>query len=66
MNSLSFFGEAAYRREKAICDYRELRRMFERPSYMTPEPTTFPKAEIGICGCGHNGTWYHKIIHLLP
>lgn len=63
--STRYFGEAAYKREKAICDYRELRRAFDRPSYMTPEPTTFPKAERGLC-CPEQNSLFHFLNHLLP
>ena len=66
MNATRYFGEVQYKEAVKIENYRTLAKYFGRTSYMTPEPTTFPKAEIGLCGCGHNGTWYHQIIHLLP
>lgn len=62
ISSARYYGEVAYRREKAICDYRERDRVFDRPSYMTKEPTVFPKAEKGLC-CPNQNSAFHFLFH---
>lgn len=66
-----YFGEAAYKQAKRIEDYRERARFFTTPSYMTPTPTTFPRAELGLCCPDKHTSWHQYAIlriisHNLP
>ena len=68
-NASRYYGEALYKQAKAIENYRERARFFSRPSYMTPIPTTFPMAELGLCCADRNESWHPYlsfITHNLP
>lgn len=71
MNATRYFGEANYKRWKhnIETDKKYVVHYFEVPSYMTPTPTTFPKAEIGLCCPDRNEPWHPYlsfITHNLP
>jgi hypothetical protein len=61
-----YFGESRYKEAKKIEVYRERERTFSVPEYFVPMTKGLPKAEKGLCGCGHEGKWYEFVFHSFP
>jgi len=60
-----YYQEAQYASAMRTEQFRDMIRWAKSPSYFKPMEKGMPKAEIGLCRCGHAGKWYEFIIHNL-